>query len=57
MKAKINFVSPRPEFTPPTIYAREARDRMVFLIEAEPIDAPRLAPGQPVDVTPLAVTR
>lgn len=54
MKAKINYVSPRPEFTPPTIYAREARDRMVFLIEAEPIgELLRLAPGQPIDVTPL----
>jgi HlyD family secretion protein len=53
MKAKINYVSPRPEFTPPTIYAREARDRMVFLIEAEPIGGQRLSPGQPIDVTPL----
>ena len=53
MTATIDYVSPRPEFTPPIIYSRESRDRLVFLIEARP-NAPRtLNPGQPVDVTPL----
>jgi HlyD family secretion protein len=53
LTATIDYISPRPEFTPPIIYSRESRDRMVFLIEARP-DAPRtLNPGQPVDVTPL----
>ncbi len=53
LAATIDYVSPRPEFTPPIIYSRESRDRMVFLIEARP-DSPRtLSPGQPVDVTPL----
>lgn len=53
LSATIDYVSPRPEFTPPIIYSRESRDRMVFLIEARP-DTPRtLSPGQPVDVTPL----
>lgn len=52
MGATIDYVSPRPEFTPPIIYSRDSRDRLVFLVEARP-DAPRaLAPGQPVDVTP-----
>jgi HlyD family secretion protein len=51
MTAKIIFVSPRPEFTPPVIYSREARDRLVYLIEALP--SVRLNPGQPVDVVPL----
>lgn len=53
LKAKISYVSPRPEFTPPVIYAREARDRMVFLVEATPADPAGLNPGQPIDVTPL----
>jgi HlyD family secretion protein len=53
MKAKITYVSPRPEFTPPVIYSRESRDRMVFLVEATPTDATGLTPGQPIDVTPL----
>lgn len=51
MTAKIAYVSPRPEFTPPVIYSREARDRLVYLVEATP--SVRLNPGQPVDVEPL----
>ena len=51
LTAKIAYVSPRPEFTPPVIYSRETRDRLVFLVEARP--STRLNPGQPVDVEPL----
>lgn len=51
MSAKITYVSPRPEFTPPVIYSREARDRLVYLVEARP--SVLLNPGQPVDVVPL----
>ncbi|MBX3482367.1 HlyD family efflux transporter periplasmic adaptor subunit [Phenylobacterium sp.] len=52
LSATIEFVSPRPEFTPPVIYSREARDRLVYLVEARP--SVRLNPGQPVDVEPLS---
>ena len=45
----------RPEFTPPVIYSREARDRLVYLVEARP--SVRLNPGLPVDVTPLGPGR
>lgn len=51
LSARIEFVAPRPEFTPPVIYSREARDRLVYLVEARP--GVRLNPGQPVDVEPL----
>jgi len=51
LTARIDFVAPRPEFTPPVIYSREARDRLVYLVEARP--TVRLNPGQPVDVEPL----
>ena len=51
LTAQIRYVSPRPEFTPPVIYSREARDRLVYLIEAKPSQP--LSPGQPVDVEPL----
>lgn len=51
--ATISYVSPRAEFTPPVIYSRGARDRLVFLVEARPERPAELAPGQPVDVTPL----
>lgn len=52
LSARIEFISPRPEFTPPVIYSREARDRLVYLVEARP--STRLNPGQPVDVEPLS---
>jgi len=49
---KISFISPRAEFTPPVIYSRESRSKLVFLVEAvfEPDTAANLHPGQPVDV-------
>jgi HlyD family secretion protein len=53
LSATVNYVSPRPEFTPPVIYSRESRDRMVFLVEARPADGAALIPGQPVDVVPV----
>jgi HlyD family secretion protein len=52
LAAKISFISPRPEFTPPVIYSRDARDRMVFLVEAQPTSAAGLVPGLPIDVQP-----
>ena len=51
--ARINYVSPRSEFTPPVIYSREARQRLVFLVEARPEPGAALAPGQPVDIVPV----
>jgi HlyD family secretion protein len=53
LSAVINYVSPRPEFTPPVIYSLQSRDRLVFLVEARPTDGRALTPGLPVDVTPL----
>lgn len=49
---KISFISPRTEFTPPVIYSRENRSKLVFMVEAtfEPAAAVQLHPGQPVDV-------
>lgn len=54
LSATISYVSPRPEFTPPVIYSREARDRLVFLVEAMPAKSDGLVPGLPVDVRPLS---
>lgn len=50
--ANVSFVSPEAEFTPPVIYSRETRAKLVYLIEARTnaVDAPRLHPGQPVEV-------
>jgi HlyD family secretion protein len=51
--AKITFIAPQAEFTPPVIYSRDNRSKLVFLVEARPsaADEGRLHPGQPVDVT------
>jgi HlyD family secretion protein len=53
LTARISYVSPRPEFTPPIIFSRDSRDRLVFMVEARPANAARLMPGLPVDVEPL----
>jgi HlyD family secretion protein len=52
VSAPITYVSPQAEYTPPVIYSRETRAKLVFLVEARPAveDATRLKPGQPVDV-------
>jgi HlyD family secretion protein len=49
---KVSFVSPRAEFTPPVIYSRESRSKLVFLVEVrfDPKIAASLHPGQPVDI-------
>lgn len=53
LSARITYVSPRPEFTPPIIYSRDSRDRLVFMVEARPERPGQLMPGLPVDVEPL----
>jgi HlyD family secretion protein len=49
---KVSYISPRAEYTPPVIYSRESRAKLVFMIESvfEPQVAESLHPGQPVDV-------
>jgi HlyD family secretion protein len=47
------FIADRAEFTPPVLYSKENRAKLVYLVEAKPAsaDAAKLHPGQPVDVT------
>jgi len=49
---KVSFISPRAEYTPPVIYSRETRSKLVFMIEAvfDPKTAVILHPGQPIDL-------
>jgi HlyD family secretion protein len=51
--AKVSFIATQAEFTPPVIYSKDSRAKLVFLVEARPspADAVKLHPGQPVDVT------
>jgi HlyD family secretion protein len=50
--ATVNYLSTQAEFTPPVLYNRENRAKLVFMIEAKfsATDAADLRPGQPVDV-------
>ena len=53
LSAEIRYVSPKPEFTPPVIFSRDSRDKLVFMVEAYPCNPTNLNPGMPVDVAPL----
>jgi HlyD family secretion protein len=47
--ATISFIAATAEFTPPVIYSRESRAKLVYLIEARPDDSAQpWHPGQPV---------
>lgn len=51
--ARVSFIATQPEYTPPVIYSNAQRNKLVFLLEARPADpkqAARLHPGQPLDV-------
>jgi HlyD family secretion protein len=50
--ARISFISPQAEYTPPVIYSDESREKLAFMIEAvfDPKTATQLHPGQPVNV-------
>lgn len=49
---KVSYISPRAEYTPPVIYSRESRQKLVFMVESvfDPQVSANLHPGQPVDV-------
>ena len=52
LTGKVNFISPQAEYTPPVIYSRDSRAKLVFMVEIvfDPQTAANLHPGQPVDV-------
>lgn len=52
-QARISYISPQAEFTPPVIYSNESKDKLVFMIEATPQGdkASQLKPGQPLTVS------
>ena len=50
--AKISFIAREAEFTPPVIFSQEQRQKLVFLVEARPVEATaKLTAGQPVTVS------
>lgn len=52
MAARVTHIASQPQTTPPVIYSREERSRLVYLVKAELGTANTLRPGQPVTVTP-----
>lgn len=50
--AKISYISPEAEYTPPVIYSKETRSKLMYLVRAKmPLDvAAKFHPGQPIDV-------
>jgi HlyD family secretion protein len=49
---RISYISPQAEYTPPVIYSRETRAKLVFMVEAtfDPATAVKLHPGQPIEL-------
>jgi len=50
LEAQVSYVSPKPEYTPPVVYAGDARSKLVYLVEARSAALQGLHPGQPLDV-------
>ena len=52
LSATVEFVATSAEFTPPIIYSKDSRDKLVFRVDARPDgDAAALKVGQPLDIT------
>jgi len=52
IQGTISYISPEAEYTPPFIYSKDNRKKLVFMVEASflPDVARTLNPGQPVEV-------
>jgi HlyD family secretion protein len=50
--ARVTYVSSQAEYTPPVLYSRESRHKLMFLVEARPPAGAgaALRPGQPVEL-------
>ncbi|WP_316860243.1 HlyD family efflux transporter periplasmic adaptor subunit [uncultured Cohaesibacter sp.] len=50
LRATVSYISDGPEFTPPVIYSIQNRQKLVYMIEAKPLEGSNLQPGQIVSV-------
>ena len=52
LSAKVSYISTQAEYTPPVIYSKDVRTKLVYMAEARlaPADAVKLHPGQPLDI-------
>ncbi len=51
VNAKVTYIASTAEFTPPVIYSKDSRAKLVFLVEATLPTGHKLKPGLPVDIT------
>lgn len=51
IRARVIFIASEAEYTPPVIYSREERSKLVFMIEARPEKIEGLRAGLPIIVT------
>ncbi len=52
LTAEITRIGVEPQFTPPILYSRDERGRLVFRAEARLMQTDGLSPGQPVSILP-----
>jgi HlyD family secretion protein len=59
LSARISFISPQAEYTPPLIYSESSKAKLVFIVEARPPpeQATGFNPGEPVEVRPVVAAR
>jgi HlyD family secretion protein len=50
LNARVSFIASAAEFTPPVIYSRDERAKLVFLVEALPEKPQEFRVGQPIEV-------
>jgi HlyD family secretion protein len=57
LTARVSFIASAAEFTPPVIYSRDERSKLVFLVEALPEKPQQFRVGQPIEVAIADVRR
>jgi HlyD family secretion protein len=52
MTASIDYISSHAEYTPPVIYSKDSREKLVYWVEAkiDPAVVNKMNPGQPIEV-------
>lgn len=50
LSASINYIADTAEYTPPIIYSKQSRQKLVFMVEATLPNETNLHPGLPVDI-------
>lgn len=49
-RATVSFIADEAEFTPPVIYSRDSRQKLVYRVEARPDPGSDLKPGQIIEI-------